>query len=118
VKHELRVTALDFDTPEFLEWKPDDPLDSDVWATAGIGDERGSVLFQLHICTTASMKRIENKRHCFVIEHFAGKTDLIAGLDDFIAEKTRGCTGDPYRILAGLWLYEYGKYDERGRLIG
>jgi len=118
VTYKLRVTGLDFDTPEFLEWTPDDPLDCDVWATASIGDESGSALFQLHFCTAAAMKRIENKRHCFVIELFAGKADLIARLDAFIAERTRGCTSDPYRILAGLWLYEYGKYDERGHLVG
>ena len=116
-QHDLRVMGLDFDTPEFLEWKPDDPLDCDVWATAGIGDERGSVLFQIHICSAASMKRIENKRHCFVIEQFSGMTDLVARLDAFIAEKTRGCTGDPYRVLARLWRYEYGKYDEGGQFV-
>jgi hypothetical protein len=110
--------GLDFDTPEFLEWKPDDPFDCDVWATASIGDERSSVLFQIHICTAASIERIEKKRHCFVIEQFTGMADLIAHLDAFIAEKLRGCTGDPYRILARLWIYEYGKYDDRGNLVG
>jgi Immunity protein 8 len=118
VNHDLKVRGLDFDTPEFLEWKPEDPLDCDVWAHVEIGDERGGVLFQLHICTAASMKRIENKRHCFVIEQFAGKTDLIARLDSFIAEKTKGCTSDPFFVLAKFWRYEYGKYDKRGHLIG
>jgi Immunity protein 8 len=118
VKNYLKVRGLDFDTPEFLEWKPEDPLDCDVWVHVEIGDERGGVLFQLHICTAASMKRIENKRHCFVIDQFACKADLIARLDSFIAEKTKGCTTNPYYVLAKFWLYEYGKYDKRGHLIG
>jgi hypothetical protein len=118
VSHDLKVMGLDFAAPEFLEWNPEDPLDCDVWATASVGDGEGSVLFQVHICTPASIKRVENKRHCFLIEHYAGTADLIARLDAFIAEKTRGCTGDPYRVLAGLWRSEYGKYDKRGHLIG
>ena len=118
VNHDIKVTGLDFDTPEFLEWNPADPLDCDVWATAGVGNEKGSVLFQLHICTPASIKRIENKRHCFLLERYAGKEDLIARLDDFILEKTSGWAGNPYRVLAGLWCSEYGKYDKRGHLIG
>ena len=116
--HVLKVMGLDFDTPEFQEWRPDDTLDCDVWATASIGDERGSVLFQIHICTAASMRRIEKKRHCFVIEQFIGKADLIARLDAFIAEKIIGCSSDPCRILAKLWIYEYGQYDVRGNLVG
>jgi hypothetical protein len=118
VNHDLKVRGLDFDTPEFLEWKPEDPLDCDVWAHVEVGDERGGVLFQLHICTAESMKRIENKRYCFVIDQFVGKTDLIACLDSFIAEKTKGCTGDPYWALAKFWRCEYGKYDKRGQFIG
>ena len=38
----LSVIGLDFDTPEFTEWNPDDPLDCEVWATANIGDEKGA----------------------------------------------------------------------------
>jgi hypothetical protein len=114
----LKIVGIDFDSPEFLEWNPSDPLDCDVWATVSVGGERGSVLFQIHVCTSASMKRVENKRHCFVIDQFAGKSDLIARLDAFIDEKTRGCAGDPCRILAELWCSEYGKYDKRGTLIG
>jgi Immunity protein 8 len=118
VNHDLKVTGLDFDTAEFLEWNPTDPEDCEVWVTANVGNEKGGVLFQLHICTPVSIKRIENKRHCFLLEHYAGKADLISRLDDFILEKTSGCTGDPYHVLARLWRSEYGKYDKRGRLIG
>jgi hypothetical protein len=118
VNHDIKVRGLDFDTPEFVEWNPENPLDCDIWATATVGSEEGSALFQLHICTPASIKRIENKRHCFLIEQYAGKADLIARLDDFIVEKTKGCAGDPYRVLARLWRWEYGNYDERGQLIG
>src|SRR3954453_23783950 len=57
VRYEIRVTGLDFDTRELLQWKPDAPLDCYVWATANICDEGGSALFQLHFCTAASMKR-------------------------------------------------------------
>jgi hypothetical protein len=115
----FKVMDLDFDTPEFLEWSPGDPLDCEVWATASVGYEQGpgSVLFQIHICTPVSIKRLENQRHCFLIEQYAGKADLIARLDGFIAEKTKGCTGDPYRVLAKLWRSEYGKYDQRGGFI-
>ena len=118
VNHELKVRGLDFDTPEFVEWNPADPLDCDVWATAGVGNEHGSMLFQMHIITTAAMMRIRNKRHCFVIECYAGKAALVAHMDSFIADKTRDCTGDPYCVLAGLWRSEYGNYDKRGQLIG
>ncbi len=114
----LKVVWLDFDPPQHLEWKPADPLDADVWATADVGDERGSVSFQLHICTSAAMKRVENKRHCFTIEGFIDRADLVARLDVFILEKTSGCVGDPYRVLGKFWRWEYGKYDKRGNLIG
>ena len=115
--NDLQVIGLDFDTPEFSEWNPNDPLDCEVWATANIGDEKGGALFQIHICTPASIKRVENKRQCFVIDQFAGVPDLIARLNSFIAEKTKCYTGDPYWLLARLWRYEYGNYDKRGQLI-
>jgi len=118
MNHDIKVIGLDFDTPEFLEWNPENPLDCDVWATASVGDEKCSVLFQIHICTPASIERLENKRHCFLIEEYAGKADLTARLDGFITKKIKGCTGDPYRVLARLWRSEYGKYDKRGQLIG
>lgn len=114
---ELTVLGLDFDTPEHLEWHPDNPLDCDVWATANVGTEKGGGLFQIHLCTPVSIKRIENKRHCFLVEQYAGVPDLIVRLNSFIAGKTKGCTGDPYRVLARLWRHEYGKYDARGQLI-
>ena len=115
---DLKVRGVDFDTPESLDWNPDDPLDCNVWATASVGNEKGSVLFQIHICTAASMKRIENKRDCFMLQEWVGVPDLIERLDAFISEKTKGCTGDPYRVLARFWRSEYGKYDKRGHLNG
>jgi hypothetical protein len=114
---DFKVMSLDFDTPEFREWNPADSLDCDVWATAGIGNERGTALFQIHICTAAAMRRIDDKRHCFVIDEYPGVAKLIAHLDEFIDEKTKGCTGDPYRLLAQVWRHEYAKYDARGQLI-
>ena len=117
VTNEIKVIGLDFDTPEHLEWHPDNPLDCEVWATANVGTDKGGCLFQIHLCTPMSIKQIENKRHCFLIEHYTSVSDLIARLDDFIAEKTKGYTGDPCRLLAQLWRYEYGNYDARGQLI-
>jgi hypothetical protein len=113
----MKVIGLDFDTPEHVEWHPANPLDCEVWATANIGNNKGGGLFQIHICTPMSIKRIDNKRHCFLIEHYADAADLVARLDSFIAEKTKGCTGNPYWVLAKLWRYEYGKYDARGQLV-
>jgi hypothetical protein len=118
VNHDIKVRGLDFDTPEFLEWNPENPLDCSIWATASVGTEKSSSLFQLLICTPTSIKRAENKRHCFLIKQYAGKADLIVRLDEFIVEKAKGCTGDPYRILARFWRWEYGKYDKRGQLVG
>lgn len=117
MNHDLNVRGLDFDTPEFLDWNPENPLDCDVWATANIGTEEAGSLFHLHICTPASIRRIENKRHCFLIEHYTGKADLITRLNAFIAEKTNGRTEDPYWVLSRLWRWEYGKYDKRGQLV-
>ena len=118
MNHDVRVIGVDFDSTELLDWQPENPLDCEIWATANVGNEKGGSLFQVHLCTPASIKRIENKRHCFLIERYAGVADLIGRLDGFISEKTKSCTGDPYWALARLWRYEYGNYDARGQLIG
>lgn len=115
---EIRVMRLEFETPGYQEWNPDDPLDCAITVTANIGDESGACFFGIHVCTPASIKRMENKRWCFLIDEYAGEADLIRQLDQFIAEKLRGCTGDPFRVLGKLWWWEYGKYDSKGQLVG
>jgi hypothetical protein len=114
---DIKIKGLDFDTPESLEWNPIDPLDCDVWAHAVVGANEWSNLYQLHICSHAAMKRIDNKQHVFVIERYAGKEDLIARLNDFIVQKTSRSTSDGLVILTQFWRWEYGKYDKRGKLL-
>jgi Immunity protein 8 len=113
----MRVVHLDFHDAEGHEWHPEDPMDCEMWATVDVGDERGAASFQIHICTPLSIKRIDNQRQCFLIERYTGRADLISQLDRFIIEKTKGCTGDPYRALAHFWLWEYGRYDAREKFI-
>ena len=104
---EFHVVGIDLDTPESNDWHPHDPLDCEVWATAMIGDDRGAACFQLHICTPLSIRRIADKRHCFMIDEFVGVNELVQQLSDFIAAKVGNQPGDPYALLSKYWLWEY-----------
>ena len=106
----FHVVNIDFDTPEFSDWHPEDPLDCEVWATAAVGDDDlGTALFQLHVCTPLSVRNFANKRHLFMIDEFRGVEDLIKKLDEFIESKVANKPGDPYQLLAKHWFWEYDR---------
>jgi hypothetical protein len=108
MRSDFHVVSIDFDTPEFHDWQPDDPQDCEVWATVSVGDYRGTALFYVHICTPSSMPRIDNKRHCFTIKEFRGVPDLVERLNAFIEERIPAhAPGDPYYLLSKHWLWEY-----------
>jgi hypothetical protein len=106
---DFHVVRIDFDTPDFHEWRPEDPFDCEVWATAAVGDDSGTAYFQLHICTPLSIRRIADKRYTFLIDEFRGVTDLVTQLNDFIEGKIAHRPGDPYQLLSKYWLWEYAK---------
>lgn len=112
----MRVTWLDFHNHD-KNWAPDDPWDCEFWVTADIGDEDGAVFFDIHVCTHTAAARLQSKTYCFFIEEYLGPQRLIDQLDKFIAERTRSVSGDPYWELGRIWRWEYGKYDQHGRLI-
>jgi len=106
---DFHVVGIDFDTPKFNDWHPQDTRDCEVWATANIGNDRGAALYQSHICTPQSIRRIASKRHCFMIEQFRGVPDLIDQLNAFIESKIAKKAGDPYYLLSKHWLWEYDR---------
>jgi hypothetical protein len=110
---DFHVVHIDFDTPEVLEWHPQDPFDCDVWATAMVGDDRGTNYFQLHICTPLAVRTIADKRCLFLIDEFRGVTDLVAQLDAFIEAKIANRPGDPFLLLSNHWQWEYGPIRRR-----
>ncbi len=113
----MRVTWLDFHHHD-KDWVPDEPWDCELWVTADIGDENGSWSFQIHVCTYTSLVRLSKPKHCFLVDEYLGPEQLTDRLNKFIAAITKSTPGDPYGELARIWLWEYGKYDQRGRLIG
>ena len=104
---DFHVVGIDFDTPEWNDWRPQDPLDCEVWATAAVGDNRGTANYQLHICTPLSIRRIADKRRAFMIDEFHGVDDLVRKLDAFIEDKVANKPGDPYQLLSKHWVWEY-----------
>ncbi len=113
----MRVVWLDFHDHN-PDWLPDDPWDCEFWVTIDVGDETGSASFQIRVCTHTALARLTDKKHCFLIDEYLGPKSLIERLNRFIVEKTQSVTTDPYRELARIWWWEYGKYNERGHLIG
>jgi Immunity protein 8 len=105
----MRVVHIDFDTEEWSTWKPDDPTDCEVWATVMVGDENGTNYYQIHVCTPRSIRRIGDKRHCFMIDEFRGVDELVAKLNVFIESKA-GAAVDPFAALSKHWKWEYENY--------
>lgn len=106
---DFHVVRIDFDTPEVFDWHPEDPFDCEVWATAAVGDDRGTSYLQLHICTPLAVRTVADKRHLFLIDEFRGVADLVAQLDAFIEAKVANRAGDPYELLSTHWLWEYAR---------
>lgn len=113
----MRVVWIDFHNHD-KDWVPDDCWDCEMWATVDVGDETGAASFQVHVCTHTAVTRLDDKRHCFLIDEYLGLQSLVDRLDKFISQTVHSIPGDPYRELGRVWLWEYGKYDQRGRLIG
>jgi hypothetical protein len=112
---DFHVVSIDFDTSEFNEWHPQDPLDCEVWATASVGDDRGTNYFQLHICTPLSIRRLADKRCLFMIDEYRGVADLVIQLDNFIEAKVAHKPGDPFELLSKYWKWEYATPRPAGR---
>ena len=112
---DFHVVAIDFDTPQRLDWCPEDPLDCDVWATAAIGDDRGTAYYELHICTPLSVRNFADKRHLFMIDEFRGIDDLVNQLDAFLEAKIGNKPGDPFQLLSKYWHWEYENYNRTRR---
>ena len=99
------------------DWSPDDPFDFEIWAYVSVGDDSGACDYQIHLCSSARLPQIADKRHCYSIPQFKSRDDLIEELNSYIAKVCGNVAGDPYLELGRRWLWEYGRYDDRGRLI-
>lgn len=107
--NEFHVVGIDFDTPEITDWRPQDPLNCDVWATVDVGDDRGGSFYQLHICTPQSIGTIRDKQHCFMIAEFLNLDDLVMQLNAFLEANIGTTQGDPFFLLSKYWHWEYDK---------
>ena len=88
-------------------WSPEDPYDFEEWISITVGDEKGGSDFQLHVCTSISISRLDSKRHVFMIEKWGGVSQLINQLDNFIHEIENDPTIILDHELAKHWLWEY-----------
>ena len=108
MRKDFHIVGIDFQTPEFHDWRPDDPFDCEIWATVNVGDDDGSAYYDVRVCTHKAFNRIEDKRYCFTIDEYRGVPDLIAQLSAFIVSRIPShLPGDPYQILARYWHWEY-----------
>jgi hypothetical protein len=111
MKQALRVIDFDFnDVADVAGWSPDDPEDFDEWITVTVGDESGGSNYQVHLCTPASIRGIDDKRGCFLVSEWEGVDDLVVRLDEFILERTANSLDDPDHVLAKYWLWEYASW--------
>jgi hypothetical protein len=48
-----------------------------------VGDEVAGNLYQVHICSPISIKRIQNKKGCFMIDQCEGLPHLVIRMNEF-----------------------------------
>ena len=90
-----------------LDYQPDDIYDFDFWITVNVGDGVAGCLYQVHICTSLSIKQIQNKRGCFLVEEWEGLDLLIAKMNKFIKKVLeKNPSDDPNFVLSKYWLWE------------
>ncbi len=89
--------------------QPGDIYDFEFWLTVTVGDEEGGTNFQVHVCTTLSIKYIHDKKGCFITEEWEGLPRLVAKMNEFLAKlfNDRYFGADAYFLLSKHWLWEY-----------
>jgi hypothetical protein len=100
---------FDYDLHDYeLDFQPADIYDFEFWMTVNVGDGIAGTLFQVHICSPISIKRIEDKKGCFIVDQWEGLQHLISQMNVFVGKVTdQNNTDDPYLILSRHWLWEY-----------
>ena len=91
-----------------LDFQPNDIYDFEFWMTVNVGDGIAGNLFQVHICSPISIKRIKDKKGCFMIDQWEGLPHLVTQMNEFINKAINSSSSDnPYEILSRHWLWEY-----------
>ncbi len=100
---------FDYDLHDYgLDFQPDDIYDFEFWITVNVGDGVAGNLFQAHICSPISIKRIQDKKGCFKIEKWEGLPQLITKMNEFIDNVIDNFSpDDSYMLLSRHWLWEY-----------
>ena len=106
----LRVLSYDFnDVTDVGTWAPEDPFNIDEWLNVTVGDDSGGSNYQVHLCTPVSIRHIRNKRHCFMIDSWAGTSTLERELNAFVERIEAETTDNVIHTLARHWQWEYGE---------
>jgi hypothetical protein len=93
-----------------LDYQPNDLYDFDFWITVNVGDGVAGCLYQVYVCTPLSIKQIQNKKGCFVIDEWEGLDPLVAEMNEFIRMVLdENQSDDPYFVLSKYWLWEYSR---------
>ena len=102
---------FDYDLHDYeLDYQPNDIYDFEFWMTVNVGDGVAGCLYQVHVCTPLSIKRIQKKKGCFLVEEWEGLDTLIVIMNEFIEKVLENnLSDDPYFVLGKHWLWEYSK---------
>jgi hypothetical protein len=100
---------FDYDLHDYdFDFQPDDIYDFEFWMTVNVGDGIAGNLYQVRICSPISIKRIQNKKGCFMVDQWEGLPRLVSQMNEFISEVTdKPSPDDPYVLLSRHWLWEY-----------
>jgi len=66
-----------------LDFQLDDIYDFEFWIAVNVGDEVAENLYQVHIFSPISIKRIQNKKGCFMIDQCEGLPHLVIRMNEF-----------------------------------
>ena len=83
----LKVLDIEINDREST-WQPEDPNDFDEWVTVNIGEKEAGNLYQIHLCTAISIRRLDVKRNLFMLEQWISLDDIIEKINVFIQETT------------------------------
>jgi len=121
----LRVTDFMFNdhalesAAEYDSWQPEDPCYLDEWVKVLVGQEDGEGhWFQVHLCTHASISRIDKKEYLFPVSYWESIDDLIVKLDKYIFDtlpnnlnlENENDYGLAMQNLSKHWHWEYANY--------
>lgn len=102
----LQVLSLEFNDHSG-DWQPDNPTDFDEWVTVNIGEHNSGCRYQIHLCTSSSINRLQKRRYAFCLEEWQSREDTMDKLNMAIAEKLdRHLDDDPYQCLSKSWLWQ------------